>query len=86
MTVTFFGSVQEYTSGDKTFSSADARSLRILIEQLGEHYGDRFKAFLTGDDACIFLVNGKSIAMTGGLDTPLGSDDTVDVLPFVPGG
>ena len=86
MIVSFYGSVQQYTSDEKTFDAGDAESIRALIDRLGGNYGERFMDFLLGDNTCFFLVNGKGILTTGGLDTPLRPGDAVELLPFVDGG
>ncbi|MCL2164459.1 MAG: MoaD/ThiS family protein [Oscillospiraceae bacterium] len=87
MDVIFYGSVQEQTLGEESFdATGEARSLRILVDVMGERFGSQFKEFLLGEDTCFFLVNGSGIMTTGGLDTPLHPDDKVEVLPFVPGG
>jgi len=86
MTVLFHGNVREYTSDAESLEVGGARSVRELIALLGERYGAEFGAFLLGDDTCMYLVNGSGILTTGGLDTPLTSGDTVEILPFVDGG
>jgi len=86
MKVLFHGSVKDHTSGDNALELSGARSLRILIDELGQHFGEEFRQFLLGDETCFFLVNGSGIMTTGGLDTPLNDGDTVEVLPYVDGG
>ena len=86
MEVAFFGSITKYTNGEKTFSPKDLSTLRELIAELGEHYGEDFGSFLQGDETCLILLNGKGVALTGGLDSPLSMGDKVEVLPFVEAG
>lgn len=86
MTVLFYGSVKEYTSGEKSLGVGGAQCLSELIDLLGEHYDEHFKEFLLGDHTCFFLVNGNGIMTTGRLGTQLQPNDTVEVLPFVEGG
>ena len=90
MKVLFYGNVQEYTSGEKSFEpgfkAGIEQSVRTLIDLLGERFGARCKEFLLGEHSCFFLVNGKGIMTTGGLGTPLHAGDTVEVLPSVGGG
>ena len=86
MTVLFYGSVKDYTLGEKSFDAHGAQSVHMLIDMLGKRFGDSFSDFLLGDETCFFLVNGNSIIATGGLNTQLSSDDTVEILPFVDGG
>lgn len=87
MTVFFHGAIREkYTEGEKSYEASGAGSVRALIEILGERFGERFHDFLLGGSNCFFLVNGTGIMTTGGLDTKLGAEDEVEVLPFVDGG
>ena len=86
MTVLFHGSVKDHTSDVKSLEIENIQSVCALIDFLGGQFGGEFKEFLLGDKTCFFLVNGGGIMRTGGLDTPLGSGDTVEVLPFVDGG
>ena len=86
MKVLFYGNVLDYTNGEKTHEIDDCSNVRSLAGKLGDHYGGRFKEFLLGDETCFFLVNGKGLMMTGGLDTLLNPDDKIEVLPFVEAG
>ena len=85
MNILFYGNVLDYTK-EKSFEAGNCPSVRDLVNILGGHYGERFKEFLLGDETCFFLVNGKGLMMTGGLDTPLNPDDKVEVLPFAEAG
>jgi len=58
----------------------------MLIDELGSCFGPRFQAFLLGDETCLFLVNGKGILSTGGLDTGLVPGDKIEILPFIEAG
>jgi len=88
MTVTFYGSVQEHTFGEKSVELGQDLvydgSISAIIDLLGERFGEEFREFLLGDKTCFFLVNGTMA--TGGLNTPLHPDDIIEVLPFVDGG
>ena len=88
MNVSVHGSVREYTNGENSceFPDADCPGVRDLIDRLGGRFGESFRKFLLGSETCLFLVNGKGLMMTGGLDTKLNPGDKVDVLPFVQGG
>jgi molybdopterin converting factor small subunit len=86
MTVLFYGSVQEYTLGEKSLEVGGVQCVSALIDLLGERFGEDFKEFLLGDHTCFFLVNGNGIMTTGGLGTQLQSEDTVEVLPLVEAG
>ena len=86
MKVLFYGNLLEYTNEEKSFELSDCSSVRELVCKLGEHFGEKLKVFLLGDDNCLFLVNGKGLMMTGGLDTKLQEDDKIEVLPFADAG
>jgi len=84
--VLFYGNVIEYTNGDKFFEAESCVSVRELAGRLSDHYGERLKEFLLNSNTCFFLVNGKGIMLTGGLDTKLQSDDKIEILPFAEAG
>jgi len=86
MTVLFYGYVMDHAGGTQSAEVQDCASLRGLIDVLGDRFGADFRAFLLGDETCLFLVNGKGIMATGGLDTVLGAGDCVEVLPFIVAG
>jgi molybdopterin converting factor small subunit len=86
MKVLFYGAVLEYTNGEKSLEFDGCSNVRELINELGGHYGLRFREFLLGEETCFFLINGKGLMMTGGLNTSLGSDDKIEVLPFADAG
>jgi molybdopterin converting factor small subunit len=60
--------------------------VRELISKLGSHFDERFKEFLLGEETCFFLINGKGLMMTGGLDTKIKAGDKIEVLPFAQAG
>jgi len=86
MTVRFFGNVLEYTNGVKGFESENSPSIRALIDELGVRFGEGFKEYLLGDETCFFLVNGKGIMMSGGLNTLINPNDKIEILPFAEAG
>ena len=86
MTVLFYGSVREHTNNEKSIEIETANCLHALIDILGKHFGEQFKDFLLEDKTCFFLVNGSGIISTGGLKTPLKSNDKVEVLPYADAG
>ena len=87
MTVSFHGEMtRKFTAGDKKADMEGQKTVRALVDELGEKYGERFKEFLLGTGTCFFLVNGSGIMTTGGLDTKLSENDRVEILPFVEGG
>ena len=86
MKILFYGNVLDCTNGEKSFEAIDCVNLHELVDKLGGHYGERFKEFLLGEKTCFFLVNGKGIMMTGGLNTKLNPQDKIEVLPFADAG
>jgi len=91
MTVTFYGRITEYTDGEKTFSPEvptmeKCNSLRDLLDELYQRYGESFKSFINGNETCLILLNSNGIAFSGGLDSPLKQGDKIDILPFVDAG
>ena len=86
MTVYFFGSVLEYTGGEKSHDAGDSQDLNVLIEKLGIYYGEAFREYLLAEGTCFFLVNGKGIATTGGLKTRLEGGDKIEILPHIGAG
>ncbi|MCL2410148.1 MAG: MoaD/ThiS family protein [Treponema sp.] len=86
MEVNFYGKILEFTNGEKSHELNDCSNIQELIEKLASFYGEKFKQFLIGENTCFFLVNGKGIMMTGGLETKLTSGDKVEVLPFADAG
>jgi len=86
MEVTFYGSITRHTNGDKIFTPKSHSTLRELLAELGEVYGESFGALLQGSETCLILLNGKGIAYSGGLDSPVSVGDKVEILPFVEAG
>ena len=86
MTVTFYSSITRYTNGEKSYTPKNHTALRGLLEELGGYYGKCFESFINGNETCLFLINGKGIKLTGGLDSPLKQGDRVEILPFVDAG
>jgi len=86
MTVWFYGNALDYVNGKQSFEAQNSTSVRELIDELGGRFGEKFKEFLLGEGTCLFLVNGKGLMLTGGLDTRLQHGDQIEVLPFVVAG
>ena len=86
MKILFFGNVLEYTNREKSIDISGCPVVRDLVGELGRIYGERFREFLLGGETCFFLVNGKGLMMTGGLDTRLNTDDNIEILPFTEAG
>ena len=86
MNVLFYSNVLEYTNGEKSYTAINSTSIRELVTELGEHFGEKLKEFLLGDGNCIFLVNGTGLMMTGGIETQIKQGDKVEILPFADAG
>jgi len=87
MTVAFYGKITEYTNDDRSFiPMTDCSTLRVLLDELSSYYGESFGLFVNGNETCLVLVNGRGVALSGGLDTPLSQDDRIEILPFVEAG
>ena len=86
MTVMFYGSVLDQTRGNKSLELENTKTVSALIDVLGGLYGKNFKEYLLGDDTCFFLVNGKALLATGGLNTPLSQDAKIEILPVAEAG
>jgi len=88
MIVSFYGKVREFTNGESNYSPASTTysTLRELQGELCAHYGKRFETFINSNEAYLFLVNGKGVMMSGGLDVPVETGDKIDILPFIEAG
>ena len=86
MEVTFYGGITRHTNGDNSFTPDAHATLRGVLEELSDEYGEEFKAFLHGNETCIFLINGQGVMMSGGLDSPVCVGDKIEILPFVDAG
>lgn len=87
--VLFFATIRNLTRENQA-TVPSAATVRELIEALSERYGKAFRdeAF-EGNEVSgrlIVMVNGRSIAHTGGGSTPLSDGDTVAIFPLVGGG
>jgi len=86
LTVSFYGGVTKYTNGERSYTPKPHATLRGLLEELGDYYGEKFVSFVNGNEACIILINGKGIMLSGGLDSVLDLNDKIEILPFVDAG
>jgi len=86
MKVFFYGNVLKFTNEEKLYNAENCSSIQELAVVLGCKYGELFKDFLFGEENCFFLVNGKPLMNTGGLDTKLHPDDKIEILPFADAG
>ncbi len=90
MVVRYFADIRKLTGRDQESFTGAACTLRELLRELAREHGPAFAARVLEGNALsrtiIVLVNGRSAEHVGGLDAPLGSDDTVAVFPMVAGG
>jgi molybdopterin converting factor small subunit len=86
MTVTFYGLITRYTNGDSSYTPSTHATLRGLLKELGKVYGKQFVSFITGNESCIILINGKGIMLSGGLNSAISIGDRIEILPFVDAG
>ena len=84
MKVHFYGSVQKYGGGESV-EVGQVETIGLLIEELGYKIGADFKEYLLGEN-CFFLVNGRAILGTGGLNTKVSLGDKIEILPVVEAG
>jgi len=100
MEAVFYGKIKEYTGGAASFTPGAVSytdgatsyipgqhpTLRSLLDELNDHYGDGFESFVRSDETCLILVNGNGVKLSGGLETPLKQGDRIEFLPFVGAG
>jgi molybdopterin converting factor small subunit len=80
--------LRTYTGGEKAVP-AEGTTLSELIDDLEANHPGIKERLLDGEDLRRFVnvyVNDEDVRFTGGLDTSLGEDDQVVVLPAVAGG
>jgi MoaD family protein len=74
------------------FSKSQKVTVNVVLEQLSEKYGKPFKDYVydskNGEVKGFlqFLVNGRSISTSGGLESELSDGDVLAILPPVSGG
>ncbi len=76
--------------GERTVDLDFEGSIKELLEALAHRYGDRFSTALYPKGRLSPYVNvyvdGRDIRFTGGLDTPVAREATVDFIPAIAGG
>ena len=90
MTVKYFGQIRELVRGLKEEPWRQPESdVRALLTAIGKRHKPLEKRLWEGNQVSstmIILVNGRSIDFLNGIETPLKSDDIVDVFPVEGGG
>lgn len=88
--VRIFGDLAS-TAGHKHVVELDEdATILTLIRKIQEKVGQANSAYLGkfkigGPDLAI-IVNGKNVALLDGMNTLLGSDDDIVIMPFLSGG
>jgi len=87
--ITFYGALAKIT-GEKT-TDVEASTLKEALSTLTVKYGDRFKDRIYDEIGKLrrfinIYVNGKDIRFLNHLDTELGDEDKVSIIPAVGGG
>jgi len=78
--VQFFGQVRGIAGGKET-EVVDCPDVGSLFSLLSERFGHQLRP-----ESLIVMVNGRHIAHTGFLETPLESGDLVSIFPVIGGG
>lgn len=93
ITVKFFALVRELTGKrDETVYLDDQATVRTLLDKLVEEYGTKFRDYLFDPTSreprghIQFLIDGRNVALMGGLDTVLKDGSSFAILPPVGGG
>jgi MoaD family protein len=74
------------------FPKGEKVTVSVVLEQLNEKYGKAFKEYIydsTNGEVkgfLQFLVNGRSVSTSGGLEFELSDGDAIAILPPVSGG
>jgi len=86
VTVMFYGGMLDLSGNTGPVAIEGCRTVRETVDKLGNLLGDKVKETLLGSESCIFLVNGKGIMTTGGLESELKPGDKVEILPYIDAG
>jgi MoaD family protein len=95
VSVRFFTTLREIVGKREEaiqFSSDDKVTVNTVLDQLSREYGQAFKEYVydhkTGQVKSFiqFLVNGRSVSSSEGLDSELSDNDVLAILPPVSGG
>lgn len=86
MNVRFHGTALEHTGGKELIKLNNSGDIYSLIDEIGSLFGDSFRGVLLDGEAFFFLVNGTGIMKTGGFETKLSPEDTVEIVPFFDAG
>jgi len=84
--VTFYGSILELAGKPEPLTVEGCRTIRELVSKLGALFGDDFSNALLSSESCFFLINGKGIMATGGLESEIKPGDKIEILPFIDAG
>lgn len=88
MRVSFHATIREAAGTPEV--EIQANSVQELLLSLRGMFGERIFGLLVENGALredvVILVNGQNVSHTGGLATPLKSDDDIAIFPPVSGG
>lgn len=79
------------TRGEREIDLEFEGTLGQLLDEIAKRYGNGFRARIFESDGGLkrfvnAYVNGEDMRYLKGLDTPVGRDATVDLLPAIAGG
>jgi MoaD family protein len=95
VSVRFFTTLREITDKKEEvlqFSAGEKATVNAILERLKKEYGRAFKEYVydsnTGEikGYLQFLVNGRSLSSSSGLESELSDGDVLAILPPVSGG
>ena len=92
VTARFFTTLREITGKkEEPVEFPKTATITSLLKELSKKYGKEFDDYMFDELGDVrghlqILVNGKSVATTGGLNTKLKEGDQVAILPPVGGG
>lgn len=92
MDVKYFAYIRDYTGEKQTNWTAPAEDLAVLLKQLSQKYGHKFRDAVFDEKEedlnplIIIIINGRHVQHLDGIHTKLKSDDSISIFPVVAGG
>ena len=90
MHIRFFATIRQCTGVGEIRWDEPTPRLRELLKALSDRYGPEFRRWvLDGDELgkiVLVVINGHDARHHGGIDAPLGVDDTIAIFPAIAGG
>jgi sulfur-carrier protein len=88
--VKFFATFRKLTGDSSCGVDGSSTTVNEVLRVLSDRYGPAFRSAVFDNDqlseTVIILVNGRDLRYTGGLNTPVSSEDEISVFPVVAGG